>query len=192
LYERSDVDVRQLEGLEMVRGPLYGHLSTKHVRIIENELKYSVDIFEGHKTGFYLDQRENRYFAKKISSGLRVLDCFSYTGGFAISTLAGGATSVTMVDSSADALALAKQNLANNNMDPDQVTLVEMDVFKYLRNVRDKGETYDLVILDPPKFASTAAQAERASRGYKDINLLALKILPPGGYCLHFRVRRSQ
>lgn len=186
LYERSDVDVRQLEGLTSTRGLLYGPVSKDNVLITENDIHFNVDIINGHKTGFYLDQRDNRLSARKISQGLKVLDCFSYTGGFAINAMLGGASSVTLVDSSSWALESARENFSRNQLSTDNVNIVEQDVFKYMRTLRDSGVTYDMIILDPPKFAPTIAQVEQAARGYKDINLLALKILKPGGYLMTF------
>ena len=186
LYDRSDVDVRQLEGLPLKTGLLIGNKLKNPVMIIENKIKLMVDVVNGHKTGFYLDQRDNRLLARKISKNKRVLDCFSYTGGFAINCLAGKAKRVTLVESSASALTNACENISINNLNLDQVEFVEQDVFKYLRTLRDTGETFDLVILDPPKFAPTVSQAEHAARGYKDINLLAFKILNKGGYLLTF------
>ena len=186
VYERSDVDVRQLEGLQLRNGILYGDMPADPVIINENDAKFQVDFINGHKTGFYLDQRDSRLLARHVSAGKTVLDCFSYTGGFAVNSLLGDAEYVTLVDSSADALDIAKENIALNNLPLDRVKIVEQDVFKYLRALRDSGQTFDLVILDPPKFAPTAAQVERAARGYKDINLLALKVLKPGGYLLTF------
>jgi 23S rRNA (cytosine1962-C5)-methyltransferase len=186
LFERSDLDVRELEGLPLWKGPLYGQLSDNNVLITENDLKFTVDVVNGHKTGYYLDQRENRLYARMLSKGLRVLDCFSYNGGFGINSLVGGAESVTLVDSSSTALEIARENIIQNNLNMGRVQFVEQDVFRYLRTLRDNGEFYDMVILDPPKFAPTAAHAERAARGYKDINLLALKLLRPGGYLMTF------
>ena len=186
IYERSDVDVRQLEGLPLSNGILYGDMPTNPIVINENDAKFKVDIINGHKTGFYLDQRDNRLLARHISAGKTVLDCFSYTGGFAVNSLLGDAESVILVDSSADALDIAKGNIELNNLPLDRVKFIEQDVFKYLRALRDSGQTFDLVILDPPKFAPTAAQVERAARGYKDINLLAFKVLKPGGSLLTF------
>ncbi len=186
LYERSDVDVRHLEGLPLTNGLLIGNNLENPVMIIENEIKIIVNVVDGHKTGFYLDQRDNRFLARKISNDRRVLDCFSYTGGFAINSLVGGAKKVTLVESSTEALKNARKNILINNLGLDRVDFVEQDVFKYLRTLRDKGEYFDLVVLDPPKFAPTTSQVERAARGYKDINLLALKILNKGGYLLTF------
>ncbi len=186
IYERSDVDAREIEGLQLCTGLLRGNFLEPDVTITENGIKFHVDVSSGHKTGFYIDQRDNRLLIKEMSSGLKLLDCFSYTGGFAINAVAGGASNVTLVDSSSNALTTARQNFELNNLCIDNVNFIEQDVFKYLRTLRDMGETYDLVILDPPKFAPTAAQAERAARGYKDINLLALKILRPGGHLVTF------
>jgi 23S rRNA (cytosine1962-C5)-methyltransferase len=186
LYERSDVDVRQLEGLPMATGLLHGKDPNNPVMINENGIKLLVDIIGGHKTGYYLDQRDNRRLARKISNGRRVLDCFSYTGGFAVNSLAGYAKNITLVESSAAALNYARKNFSINNIDSNNVEFVEQDVFKYLRTLRDMGEHFDLVILDPPKFAPTISQAERAARGYKDINLLAFKLLDKGGLLMTF------
>ena len=186
LYERSDVDVRQLEGLESADGLLSGKRLTNSVEISEHGVNYLVDIVKGHKTGFYLDQRDNRLLARCIATGRKILDCFSYTGGFAINCSIGEAKSVRSVESSGDCIANAQKNLEINQIDGKNIEFIEQDVFKYLRILRDQGEKFDLIILDPPKFAPTAAQAERASRGYKDINLLALKLLVKGGYLLTF------
>ncbi|PWB53097.1 MAG: 23S rRNA (cytosine(1962)-C(5))-methyltransferase RlmI [Anaerolineales bacterium] len=186
LYERSDVDVRQLEGLPLKTGLLYGMVKGEPVTIVENGLQFLVDVSKGHKTGFYLDQRENRLLTRQISTDRKILDCFSYTGGFTVNALAGNAKHVTTVDSSKEALEIAARNVELNSLDLRKVTFIEQDVFKYLRYLRDKGEVFDLIILDPPKFAPTASQAEKAARGYKDINLLALKMLVPGGYLLTF------
>jgi 23S rRNA (cytosine1962-C5)-methyltransferase len=186
IYERSDVDVRQLEGMVNSNGLRVGESLVTPVEILENEMKFLVDIVEGHKTGFYLDQRDNRFLARNIAKERNVLDCFSYTGGFAVNCLAGGARSVTVVESSEPAKDLARKNILLNKLNMERVSFIEQDVFKYLRTLRDKGDTYDLIILDPPKFAATASQAERAARGYKDINLLAFKLLNKNGYLLTF------
>jgi 23S rRNA (cytosine1962-C5)-methyltransferase len=185
-YERSDMDVRGLEGLSSVNKLLFGNLNESGVCIVENDVRYLVDIINGHKTGFYLDQRDNRYLAKQIAGNLEVLDCFSYTGSFAINTLFGNAKSVTLVDSSNIAINMARENILLNNLDIRKATFIEQDVFKYLRSLRDNGSSFDMIILDPPKFAPTTAQVERAVRGYKDINLLALKILRPGGLLMTY------
>lgn len=186
IYERSDADVRQLEGLPEVNGMLRGHFSSSVFSIVENGLQFNVNFAEGHKTGFYLDQRANRLRLRELAKGRDVLDCFCYTGGFSVNALQGGARSVLSVDASAEALSLCKENIALNHLALDQHTSLEGDVFQLLRKFRDEGRTFDLIILDPPKFAPTSAQAEKAARGYKDINLLAFKLLRPGGILFTF------
>lgn len=186
IYERSDVDVRQLEGLPQQKGLVFGQESINPIQIDENGIKILVDIVNGHKTGYYLDQRDNRLLARVISTGRKVLDCFSYTGGFAINSMLGQAESVCLVDSSNAALVLSRKNIELNDLSLDKITFIEEDVFKYLRTLRDRAEYYDMIILDPPKFAPTVSQAERAARGYKDINLLALKLLNQNGYLMTF------
>jgi len=186
VYERSDADVRELEGLAAKSGVLHGALPAAGVQIREHGLIYGVDVAAGHKTGFYLDQRDNRKRIGELSQGREVLNCFCYTGGFTLNALAGGAQSVLSVDSSAGALAQARDNLARNNLDAARAEWQEADVFKQLRVLRDQGRSFDLIVLDPPKFAPTAAFAEKAARGYKDINLLALKLLRPGGLLASF------
>jgi 23S rRNA (cytosine1962-C5)-methyltransferase len=191
IYERSDADVRELEGLAAQTGWLRGGGANEapaslRVEIAENGLKFSVDIARGHKTGFYLDQRDNRKRVRDLAQGTEVLDCFCYTGGFMVSALAGGARSVLAVDSSADALRLGAENLSLNGIGGAAADLMEGDVFQVLRRLRDQGRSFDMVILDPPKFAPTAAYADKAARGYKDINLLALKLLRPYGILVTF------
>ncbi len=186
IYERSDADVRQLEGLPSRKGLVAGSEINDPVMINENGLQYLVDIVDGHKTGFYLDQRDNRSLARSIAKDQRILDCFSYTGGFAVNCILGGAQEVTLVESSNSALDQAVRNLQLNKLEVEKAICMEQDVFKYLRALRDRGVAYDMIILDPPKFAATIAQAQRAARGYKDINLLAFKLLKPGGYLLTF------
>jgi 23S rRNA (cytosine1962-C5)-methyltransferase len=186
IYERSDVDVRRLEGLVERMGLLSGAPVLSRVKVKENGLFFWVDILHGHKTGFYIDQRLNRQCLRQYSQNRSVLNCFSYTGGFAVHALAGGASSVLSIDSSADALTLGRENMALNLLPAEKAAWLEGDVFYVLRSLRDQAQSYDLIILDPPKFASTAAQAERAARGYKDINLLAFKLLKPGGLLFTF------
>jgi 23S rRNA (cytosine1962-C5)-methyltransferase len=186
LFERSDVDVRQLEGLELKKGLLFGELPIETISIYENGLNFYVDIVNGHKTGLYLDQRDNRVIIRQLAAGKKVLDCFCYTGGFSLNCLIGNADSITMVESSNMAMSWVSKNILLNNLNVGKVEMVETDVFHYLRKLRDKGESYDLVILDPPKFAPTAAHVGHATRGYKDINLLALKLLRPGGFLVTF------
>ncbi|HEX9013377.1 MAG TPA: class I SAM-dependent methyltransferase [Anaerolineaceae bacterium] len=186
IYERSDADVRELEGLPPRMGVLRGDTPPERISIRENGLNFLVDIRRGHKTGFYIDQRPNRLRLRSFAPGKQVLNCFSYTGGFAVSALAGGAESVLSIDTSAAVLELGRQNLAANGLDPARAEWVEGDVFHLLREYRDRGRTFDLIVLDPPKFAPTAAQADKAARGYKDINLLAIKLLRPGGVLFTF------
>ena len=184
VWERSDADVRELEGLKPRSGLVRGSPLAGALVIQEHGLRFKVEIDAGHKTGFYLDQRENRLRLRKLASGKDVLDCFSYTGGFALNALCGGAKSLLAIDSSALALDTARENARLNAL-PDAQWL-EADVFKSLRLLRDQGRAFDLIVLDPPKFAPTAAHAERASRAYKDINLLAFKMLRPGGFLMTF------
>jgi 23S rRNA (cytosine1962-C5)-methyltransferase len=185
LYERSDVDVRELEGLPPRAGLLRGaELGASQIE--EHGLKYAINIGAGHKTGFYLDQRDNRLRVQHLSAGREVLDCFAYTGGFALNALRGGASKVTLVEDSRDALALAGDNLRLNGLAEEKAEFVDGDAFQVLRLFRDQARKFDMVILDPPKFAATKMQAERAARGYKDINLLACKLLRPGGLLVTF------
>ena len=186
VFERSDADVRALEGLPARSGVLHGELPAAGVQLREHGLRYGVDVAAGHKTGFYLDQRDNRKRIGELSQGRDVLNCFCYTGGFTLNALAGGAASVLSVDSSAEALARGRDNLRRNNLDAVRAEWQEADVFKHLRILRDQGRSFDLIVLDPPKFAPTAAFAEKAARGYKDINLLALKLLRPDGLLASF------
>ena len=188
IYERSDADVRELEGLPSITGILRSAITNcqSPITIYENNLKFSVNFSEGHKTGFYLDQRANRLKVRELAQGREALDCFCYTGGFTVNALAGGAKSVLSVDSSADALTLVRENVALNHLPADRHSILEGDVFQLLRKFRDEGRAFDMIILDPPKFAPTAAQAEKAARGYKDINLLAFKLLRPGGILVTF------
>ncbi|MHB8167599.1 MAG: class I SAM-dependent rRNA methyltransferase, partial [Sulfuricella sp.] len=180
LYERSDAEVRELEGLPARSGMLRGVLPVPLV-IQEHGLKFYVDVEKGQKTGFYLDQRDNRRRVGELAKDKDVLNCFCYSGGFSLSALQGGARSVLSVDSSAEALALARENVKLNNLAEDRAEWLEADVFKSLRLMRDQGKSFDLIVLDPPKFAPTAHHAANAARAYKDINLWALKLLRPGG-----------
>ncbi len=189
IYERSDAEVRGVEGLPSRVGPMRGSFSIDHdlrFSIDENGLKFQVDILHGHKTGFYLDQRQNRLRVRQLAENREVLDCFCYTGGFSINALAGRAKSVHSVDSSSEALVLCRENVALNKLPTERHEILEGDVFQWLRKFRDESRTFNMVILDPPKFAPTAAYAEKAARGYKDINLLAFKLLRPGGILVTF------
>ncbi|MCC7487448.1 MAG: class I SAM-dependent rRNA methyltransferase [Burkholderiales bacterium] len=184
VWERSDAEVRELEGLRRASGPLRGPREPTAITVHEHGLRYEVDLEHGHKTGFYLDQRENRRRVRSLARGRDVLDAFCYTGGFALSAAAGGARSVLALDISAEALERAQANAVLNGL--PGVDWIAGDVFKMLRRLRDERREFDLVVLDPPKFAPTAAHAEKAARGYKDINLLAFKLLRPGGLLVTF------
>jgi 23S rRNA (cytosine1962-C5)-methyltransferase len=182
IFERSDMDVRALEGLPPATGPLLGEAPDGPLTITENGVSYRVDVVQGHKTGFYLDQRENRRYLGELSAGRDVLNCFCYTGGFSLQALKGGASSVLSIESSGEALDLAKQNAALNGWGDDgRAEWLEADVFSALRSLREEGRRFDLVVLDPPKFAPTAGHAEKAARAYKDIALNGMKLLRPGG-----------
>jgi 23S rRNA (cytosine1962-C5)-methyltransferase len=186
VVERSDVEVRKLEGLPESVGILYGELPAGEIAINEYGLRFLVNVMHGQKTGFYLDQRENRKLAGSVLQGKKVLNCFSYSGGFTAHALAGGADQVISIDSSGDALETGRRNLQMNDISENRAIWLEDDVFQALRTMRDKAEKFDAIILDPPKFAPTAAHAEKAARAYKDINLLAFKLLKPGGLLFSF------
>ena len=186
IYERSDAEVRTLEGLPPRAGFARGNREAKRCPILEHGMHFRVDVEAGQKTGFFLDQRENRQRVRALAAEREVLDAFCYTGGFSVAALAGNARKITAVDSSADALQIARENLAANSLDASKISFEQADVFAYQRLLRDRGQSFDLVILDPPKFAPTAAQAKNAARAYKDINLLALKLLRPGGLLATF------
>ena len=190
IYERSDSDVRRLEGLEPTTGWLLGEAQAEGepmLSIVENEVRMRVDVVTGHKTGFYLDQRDNRLMTRELAAGRSTLNCFCYTGGFSLQALAGGATSVLSIDSSGPALVNAAANLAlNPQLDASLAEWREADVFNELRKLKSEGRRFDLIILDPPKFAPSAAHAERAARAYKDINLLGFRLLNPGGLLMTY------
>lgn len=188
VYERSDVAVRKKEGLKETTGVLHGEEPPKSVVIEENGVKISVDIVGGHKTGFYLDQRDSRQQAVKYMKNKEVLNCFSYTGGFGLYALKGGAKRVINADVSQPALDTAKFNAELNEFDisKKRAVFLNADVFKLLREYRDQGTKFDVVIMDPPKFAESKAQLNGACRGYKDINMLAMQILKPGGTLLTY------
>ena len=186
IYERSDAEVRTMEGLSPRAGFARGNRDARRCAIVEYGLNFRVDVEAGQKTGFFLDQRENRQRVRALAAGREVLDCFAYTGGFSIAALAGDAKRVLAVESSAPALEVARENLAANPLDAARVEFMQADVFAYLRQLRDRASAFDLIVLDPPKFAPTAAQAHNAARAYKDINLLALKLLRPGGLLATF------
>ncbi len=187
IYERSDSDVRGLEGLEPTVGWRYGEPKEAGISIDENGVNLAVDVVGGHKTGFYLDQRDNRAWLRSVAAGKDILNCFCYTGGFSLQALAGDAKSVLSIDSSGPALAQARANLAlNPHLPAERAEWQEADVFQALRDFRKAGRTFDLIVLDPPKFAPSAAHADRAARAYKDINILGFRLLRPGGLLMTY------
>jgi len=186
IYERSDVKVREKEGLPLATGLLAGQERPALVHILENGYRFVVDIKRGQKTGFYLDQRENRQKLVRHCRDKTVLNCFAYTGAFAVYAAGAGAKKVVNVESSAEALKLAQRNMALNGFDGRDDEYVEGDVFQVLRQYRDEGRSFDLIVLDPPKFAYSKSQVQAACRGYKDINLLAMQMLRPGGILFTF------
>ncbi len=184
-FERSDDEIRKLEGLAPSKGVLFG----KHINQVEIKewgIRYLVDFQKGQKTGFYLDQRQNRKKLQEYSKNKRVLNCFSYTGGFTLNAHAGDCAEVISIDSSEEAISLAKQNQELNRFLIEQENWIEGDVFLELRKFRDCGRKFDLIILDPPKFAPTFNSIPKATRAYKDINLLAFKLLEAGGTLFTF------
>lgn len=194
VFDRSDAATRRREGLELHTGVLAGEEPPERIEIVEDGVRYGVDVRNGHKTGFYIDQRESRLaaqnlareFRKQNGRGLRALNCFCYTGGFSLALMAGGADAVDSVDSSADALSQAKYNAQLNALSEESMQWIQDDVFEFLRKAREAGKKYDVVILDPPKFASSHYHVERAARAYKDINLNGMRLLPSGGHLLTF------
>ena len=185
IYERSDVAVRKKEGLEPITQVLHGEVPDE-VTIEENGVRILVNVKQGHKTGFYLDQRDNRQIAASYSRDKHVLNCFCYTGTFGSYALAAGAAKVTNLDVSDLALTTARRNVEINSLDPEKCEFINRDVFQALRDYREQGETFDQIILDPPKFVDSKASLNRACRGYKDINMLAMQIMKPGGILFTF------
>ncbi len=194
IYDRSDAATRVREGLPERKEVLEGVEPPEEIEIVEDGIKYGVDVRSGHKTGFYVDQRDNRALARELAAnfkkvhgrGMRALNCFCYTGGFSLALAKGGAEEVISIDSSADALFLAQENAKRNNLDGHNMKWIEANVFEKLREFRDAGEKFDLVILDPPKFASSHHHVDKAARAYKDINLNGLRLLNEGGRLLTF------
>ncbi|MBV9787582.1 MAG: class I SAM-dependent methyltransferase [Chloroflexi bacterium] len=185
IYERSDADVRAKEGLEPEARLLWGEAPDGPIEILENGQRYLIDFISGHKTGAYLDQRTNRRRVAAYCRDAEVLSCFSYTGGFELQAAAAGARQLTAIDSSADALAIAAQNFERNGL-VVPVEQVEGNVFSELRRFRAENRSFDVIILDPPKFVQNRSQLDRATRGYKDINLLAMQLLRPNGILATF------
>lgn len=186
IYERSDADSRQKEGYPDRTGVIWGEAPPPLIPVREGSLSFLVDVYKGHKTGFYLDQRLNRAMLMKYAGKKDVLNAFSYTGGFGIAACVGKASHVTNIDTSSEALELAKQNFSLNKADMENVEFIEADVFNLLRTYRDSRRQFDIIILDPPKFVAAASQLAGGTRGYKDINLLAFKLLRPGGILMTF------
>lgn len=189
VYERNDVGIRKLEGLEENKGFYIGSSEKTSTVITENGIKYNVNYENGQKTGFFLDQKYNRLAVSKIAKGRRVLDCFTHTGSFALNAVRGGAESVCAVDISEDAVEMARKNAALNGFE-NKMTFKAANVFDLLPNI-PASEKYDFIILDPPAFTKSRSTVDSAIRGYKEINLRAMKLLPRGGYlatcsCSHF------
>ena len=186
IVERSDEAIRKKEGMEERKALIKGVIPEGGIEIVEHGIRLMVDIWDGHKTGFYLDQRTNRHLVQRYAEGRRVLNCFSYTGGFSLAALKGGAREVISVDESRPALNIAEANIIRNGLPADRHSTVQADVFKYLRQLREAGETFDLIIVDPPKFVSDRKHIDRACRGYKDLNLIALQLLSENGILVSF------
>jgi len=186
IYERSDVRVRKKEGLALRSGVLSGSEPPATIVIEENAIKYHVDVRKGHKTGFYLDQRDNRFKIQQYATGKEVLNCFSYSGGFALAALAAGAKRVTNVDSSAVALAMVDDNIRINGMQASCNENIEANTFEKLREFRSQQRQFDIIVLDPPKFIDSKQAINRGARAYKDINMQAFSLLRPGGILLTF------
>lgn len=186
IYERSDVEVRQKEGLSPRSGLVSGSEPLQWIVIEEHGVKYQVDIRHGHKTGFYLDQRDNRNKVRQYASGKQLLNCFSYSGGFALSALAAGAEHVVNIDSSATALAIIDDNARLNSIKPDRIENIEANAFEQLRAFRSEQRQFDLIVLDPPKFIDSKQAVNRGARAYKDINMQAFALLRPGGILVTF------
>ncbi len=194
IFDRSDAATRHREGLQERVEVLRGEEPPEQIEVVEDGIRYGVDVRNGHKTGFYVDQRDSRYLAQRLARefkarhgrGMRALNCFCYTGGFSLALLAGGADEVVSVDSSGEALETARKNAERNGFCEEKAKWVQADVFDFLRKARDAGDMYDLVILDPPKFASSHRHVDRAARAYKDINLNGLRIVSPEGQLLTF------
>lgn len=186
IYERSDASVREKEHLPLRTGSLTGEAPPDYIEITEHGLRYRVDIRQGHKTGFYLDQRNNRCRIRELAKGGEVLNCFSYTGGFAIASLAGAAERAVNIDSSASALQLATENARLNAIDTYRLENIEANVFEQLREFKRAKRQFDLVVLDPPKLIESKQGMDRGARAYKDVNMQAFSLLKPGGLLMTF------
>jgi len=186
IYERSDAEIRDKEGLKLQAGVIAGDEPPELIQVTQGGIDFLVDVRKGHKTGIYLDQRDNRQVVRHLSDKKEVLNCFAYTGNFALAAVRGGAAKVTSIESSADAYSTFLQQVKLNGMDASKFENVQGDVFAVLRQYREAGRKFDMVILDPPKFVSSAEQLKRGCRGYKDINLLAMKLLRENGLLVTF------
>ncbi len=186
IVERSDAAVRTREGLEPHIGPLYGDLPTEPVQINECGVLYTVDVLKGHKTGFYIDQRDSRELLGQLSQDKEVLNVFCYTGGFSLAALRGGAKHVTSVDSSGEALAMAERQMKVNGFDEGRATWIDSDAFDVLTRLRKEERQFDIVVLDPPKFAPSSHHLDKALRAYKEINRAGMQLLKPGGLLFTF------
>ncbi|EHQ26656.1 class I SAM-dependent rRNA methyltransferase [Mucilaginibacter paludis] len=186
IFDRSDASSREHEGMQPSFGILAGSPPPELVEVVENGIRYGINIAEGQKSGFYCDQRDNRRILADYANGKTVLDCFSYTGGFTLNCFQNEAKSVTSVDSSALAIETLKSNLELNDFEQPDHRAIQSDVNKQLRKFREEGETFDIVVLDPPKYAPSRSALERASRAYKDLNRLGMLILKPGGLLATF------
>lgn len=186
IYERSDVNIRDKEGLPPSTGLLSGQEPPEYIEVREQRCKFLVDVKHGQKTGIYIDQRNNRICAEEYAKDAEVLNCFSYTGGFGITALKAGARHVTNIDTSSWALKLTEKNASINQLDKSKYENIEGDVFKILRQYREGSRTFDMIILDPPKFAESKAHIKQAGRGYKDINMYSFHLIRPGGVLFTF------
>ncbi|WP_231460600.1 class I SAM-dependent rRNA methyltransferase [Pedobacter sp. Leaf132] len=186
IFDKSDATARGHEGLAIENGLLWGENPPEFLEVKENGIAYHINIAEGQKSGFYCDQRDNRSILASYTNGKKVLDCFSYSGGFTLNSLAKNAKSVTSVDSSALAIETLKQNITLNNFDAEKVTTIQSDVNKQLRAFKDSGELFDVIVLDPPKYAPSRSAMDRAARAYKDLNRLGMLLLEKGGLLATF------
>ncbi|WP_316802552.1 class I SAM-dependent rRNA methyltransferase [Pedobacter nototheniae] len=186
IFDKSDATARGHEGLPIENGLLWGENPPEFLEVKENGIRYNINIAEGQKSGFYCDQRDNRHILASYTNGKKVLDCFSYSGGFSLNSLANGAASITSVDSSGLAVETLKQNIALNKFEESKVTAIQSDVNKQLRVFKESGELFDVIVLDPPKYAPSRSALDRAARAYKDLNRLGMLLLEKGGLLATF------
>ncbi|MGV3707040.1 MAG: class I SAM-dependent rRNA methyltransferase [Arcticibacter sp.] len=186
VFDRSDASARAHDGMEASFGTLYGEQPPEFVEVVENGLKYHINIAEGQKSGFFCDQRENRRIVAGYAQDKKVLDCFSYSGGFTLNALKSGASEVVSVDSSALAIETLKQNIELNGFGTKKHVAVQSDVNKYLRTLKEEQQKFDVIVLDPPKYAPSRSSLDKASRAYKDLNRMAMGLLNSGGLLATF------